>query len=167
MRISVDTSFSPSIRNSWIRMRHPAYIRGVIAPSTFSTAVRRQNHGERCRNTTWKPSLSEFSSAVMFCSFSSAVMFRSFSSAVTAYWNMSEKTRFIRSCQAGLPIIRRSRYTISSANTSEQKAAVCPSGRMCILHVDMNTFWCVVSSSSMNASLLGRRKHGDAWLIVL
>ena len=100
-------------------------------------------------------------------SFSSAVTFRSFSSAETAYWKMSEKTRFIRSCQAGLPIIRRSRYTISSANTSEQKAAVCPSGRMCILHVDMNTFWCVVSSSSMNASLFGRRKHGDAWLIVL
>ena len=47
VRISVDTSFSPSIKNSWIRMRQPAYIRGVIAPSTFSTAVSRQNHGER------------------------------------------------------------------------------------------------------------------------
>ena len=34
-----------------------AYMRGVMAPNTFSTAVAMQNQGVRRRSATWKPSL--------------------------------------------------------------------------------------------------------------
>ena len=88
--------------------------------------------------------------------FSSSVMPCSFSSAAAAYWRTSRNTRFMVSRQRGWPIISLSRYTTSSANTSVEKAAQWPSGRMCARQVETKTFWCVVSSSSTKASLLGR-----------
>ena len=82
-----------------MRMRLPAYMRGVMAPSTFSTAVAMQNQGVRRRSATWKLSLAAWTTRSS----------RSASTAAAATSRRCWKTGSMKEAHSAVSSMRRRR----------------------------------------------------------